>query len=387
MSDYKKGTTELIKNINKANVLDVIKKMQPVSRIDISKVLKISKSTVSVIVDELIQEGLVFEKGYGKSSSAGRKPIQLTFNPDSRYVVGINIESSNTIGILTNLDGKILRKIKRNTGKMSQAFNTVVDIINELIIEQDNIVGIGIGAPGITNIESGVVNAPGLKWFDFNLKEKIAKIFNYYICIDNSVNYAALGERWIGSCREVQNFVLMTIGNGIGAGIYVNGKLVRGNNYTAGEVGYMATEDDVFEREFSYEDYGFFESRASLTGLINLVKEKSKDDLLSFKSIDDIINGFKAKNEICIQAIYDFIKNLSMGIANIISVLNPEVIIIAGDIINYDFNINIIDELRKKIKKIVPFDFDMRLTQLKEDAAAIGAVADVLLNTNNLILI
>lgn len=387
MSDYKKGTTELIKNINKANVLDVIKKMQPVSRIDISKVLKISKSTVSVIVDELIQEGLVFENGYGRSSSAGRKPIQLTFNPDSRYVVGVNIESSNTIGILTNLEGKILRKIKKNTGKMSQAFETVVSIINEIIAEQDNIVGIGIGAPGITNIESGVVNAPGLKWFDFNLRDKICEIFNYYICVDNSVNYAALGERWIGSCREVQNFVLITIGNGIGAGIYVNGKLVRGNSYTAGEVGYMATGEGVFERVYSYEDYGFFESKASLAGLIKLANEKSKGNLYSFESIDDVINGFKSKNKICIQAIYDFIKTLSMGIANIISVLNPEAIIIAGDIINYDFNINIVDELKKRIRKIVPFDFDMRLTQLKEDASAIGAVADVLLSTNNLILI
>nr|WP_244262670.1 helix-turn-helix domain-containing protein [Thermoanaerobacter siderophilus] len=110
MKDYTKGTSGLIKNINKANVLDVIKKMQPISRIEVSKVLKMSKSTISAIVDELIEEGLVIENGYGEKGTVGRKPIQLSFNPDARFVIGISVESTNSIGILTNLEGKILKR-------------------------------------------------------------------------------------------------------------------------------------------------------------------------------------------------------------------------------------------------------------------------------------
>ncbi|WP_031314321.1 ROK family transcriptional regulator [Caldanaerobacter subterraneus] len=380
MKDYTKGTSDLIKNINKANVLDVIKKMQPISRIEVSKVLKMSKSTISAIVDELIKEGLIVEKGYGEKGTVGRKPIQLYFNPNAKFIIGISVESTNSIGILTNLEGKILKKIKWKTGVKEEAFNGIVKVIKALIKENKNIIGIGIGLPGITDIQKGIVNAPGLRWINFNLKEKLREILDYNIYLDNSVNYAALGEKWLGCCQEVENFVLINIGNGIGAGICVNGKLLRGSSYAAGEVGYMATGDDVFERTYSYEDYGYFERKASLSFLFESVSQA----LPHVKDMEDLIEEYKKQNLACVQAVSQFIKNLSMGIANIVSILNPEAVIIGGDILNYE--IDIIDELKEKVRKIVPFDFDIKIAQLREDASAIGAIADVLLNTNNLLL-
>ena len=381
MKDYTKGTSGLIKNINKANVLDVIKKMQPISRIEVSKVLKMSKSTISAIVDELIEEGLVIENGYGEKGTVGRKPIQLSFNPDARFVIGISVESTNSIGILTNLEGKILKKIKWETGIKEQAFNGIVKGIKELAEEDKNIIGIGIGLPGITDIQKGIVDAPGLKWSNFDLKKRLSEIFNYNIYVDNSVNYAALGERWIGCCREIENFVLINIGNGIGSGIYVNGTLLRGNSYAAGEVGYMAIGEDAFERVYSYEDYGYFERKASLSALVESVSKS----LPYVKTMEGVVKEYKKQNPACVQAVSQVIKNLSMGIANIVSILNPEVIIIGGDILNYEIDIR--QELKEKVKRIVPFDFDIKVAQLGEDASAIGAVADVLLNTNNLILL
>ena len=382
MTQYRKGTNYLIKNINTANVLDVIKKMQPISRIKISKVLNMSKSTVSGIVDELIKEGLVSEEGYGKTTSAGRKPIELTFNPNAKFSIGIDIESTNTIGVLTNLEGKIIKKIKRPTGVKDEAFDNAVDIIRELLDCQKEITGIGVGAPGITNIEKGTVYAPGLSWVDFNLLPKLKEVFDYGIFIDNSVNYAALGERWIGSCKDVNNFVLVTIGNGIGSGIYINGKLVRGHKYSAGEVGYMAIGRDILNKKYFYEDYGYFESKASLLGLVSSLKNLSNG---KFNTMEDFINGYLAKDEICIRAFNEFIENLSMGFTNIISILNPELIVIAGDVIN--LGINIVENLKRLIDKMVPFDAKIIYTKLNEDAAAIGASADVLLKTNYLILI
>ncbi|MBE0068371.1 ROK family transcriptional regulator [Thermoanaerobacterium thermosaccharolyticum] len=382
MTQYRKGTNYLIKNINTANVLDVIKKMQPISRIKISKVLNMSKSTVSGIVDELINEGLVSEEGYGKTTSAGRKPIELTFNPNAKFSIGIDIESTNTIGVLTNLEGKIIKKIKRPTGVKDEAFDNAVDIIRELLDCQKEITGIGVGAPGITNIEKGTVYAPGLSWVDFNLLPKLKEVFDYDIFIDNSVNYAALGERWIGSCKDVNNFVLVTIGNGIGSGIYINGKLVRGHKYSAGEVGYMAIGRDILNKKYFYEDYGYFESKASLLGLVSSLKNLSNG---KFNTMEDFINGYLAKDEICIRAFNEFIENLSMGFTNIISILNPELIVIAGDVIN--LGINIVENLKRLIDKMIPFDVKIIYTKLNEDAAAIGATADVLLKTNYLILI
>lgn len=341
-----------------------------------------SKSTVSVIVDELIKEGLVSEEGYGKTISAGRKPIELTFNPNAKFSIGIDIESTNTIGVLTNLNGEIIKKIKRPTGIKEEAFLNTVKIIKELLEYQDDIAGIGVGAPGITNIEKGTVYAPGLSWVDFNLLPKLKEVFDYDIFIDNSVNYAALGERWIGSCKDVNNFVLVTIGNGIGSGIYINGKLVRGHKYSAGEVGYMAIGRDILNKKYFYEDYGYFESKASLLGLVSSLKNLSNG---KFNTMEDFINGYLAKDEICIRAFNEFIENLSMGFANIISILNPELIVIAGDVIN--LGINIVENLKRLIDKMVPFDVKIIYTKLNEDAAAIGASADVLLKTNYLILI
>lgn len=383
MTKYQKGTSNLIKNINIANVLDVIKKLQPISRIKISKILNMSKSTVSTIVDELINTKLVNEVGYGKSSTAGRKPIELIFNPDAKYSVGIDMESTNTIGVLTNLNGKIIKKLKRKTGVKDGAFRTCINMIYELIDGYENIIGVGIGTPGINDIKKGLVYAPGLEWNQYPILKKLQDKLNYDIYIDNSVNYAALGERWIGSCIDTNDFALITIGRGIGSGIYVNGKLVRGYNYAAGEVGYMAINEDVFKKRYLYEDYGYFDCRASLSGLYKFANGFSNDH--KYTTIKEIFDGYKNNDKVCIKSVNEFIKNLSMGIANIVCILNPELIIIGGDIINYNFDITTM--IKKLVDKIVPFETKIICAKLKEDAAAIGASANVLLKTNYLVLL
>lgn len=253
------GTPMQMKSINKKRVLQWIQENSPTSRAEIAAKISISKPTVSLLVDELIGEKWVYEKGIGESSSqGGRRPIHLYFNEKAAYVIGTDIGGTKVKIVISDLGGNIVHSSSFSTcqflesGLLKQIAKDVQSMLDECQIPLEQVLGMGAGVPGITQTSSGVVlEAPSLNWIRYPFLAEANKYFPFPVHVDNDVNVAALGEQWLGNAKNKQNVLFMAVGTGIGSGIIINNQLYRGYSNAAGEMGYMVTDKTDIKKTLS----------------------------------------------------------------------------------------------------------------------------------------
>ncbi|MCK1993997.1 ROK family transcriptional regulator [Peribacillus muralis] len=387
-----KRTLSHQKYVNKKRIMTCIRECSPVSRAEIAVKLQLSKPTVSLAVDELLQEKWVVEKGIGESSSqGGRRPIQLFFNEKAAYIIGTDIGGTKVKIVLCDLCGNILADTSFSTNTYLQA-----GILKQMAIEterliaknqvsKDRILGMGVGIPGITQTASGlVIEAPSLGWVQYPFIAEAKRYFNFPIYIDNDVNAAALGEQWLGNAQNKRNLLFIAVGTGIGSGIILNNQLYRGASSAAGEIGYMVTNKEDLKREFkpAFHRYGYLESvaggksigdqftRAVLKDPYHSLFERAQSSGLSG---EDTFLFARKGDSAAIAIIDDAIENLAFGIVNASSLLNPEVIILGGGVLHSAEYI--LPRVREIVNRYLPSLVEMKTSQLGENAGVLGAVS------------
>lgn len=362
----KKGEIELIKKINKNLILETIRQNHSISRAKLSKLTNLSRSTVSILVEELLKEKIISEGGLSKSTKeGGRKAVQLYFNPDSGFGIGIDIGGTKILMIVTNLDGKILHKEQIPTNKQPKmVIESIRQFINEKNIQKEKIFAMGIGVPAIIDSEKGIViDSPQLGWQDYDFLSDLKEAFSFPIFVNNDVNCALFGEQWLGSAKDVNDLFFIAIGTGVGSAIFSNGRLIEGNNYCAGEIGYFIDINDVEKGEVNqFGSFGAFEKKTSGT-------------FLSSHGISgkDLFKNYYREDEKAINIIDDFILHLSVTIANVTSLLNPKVIVIGGGV--SESMEGLIDSINQKVSEFTPVPIKIKLAHLKGDAGALGSIA------------
>ncbi len=371
-----KGTPEYIKVMNRNTVLSLIVKEKSISRAMLSTRTNLSKSTVSSIVEELLGENIIREKGEGLSTKlGGRKPIELVFNPSAGYIAGIDIGATKSICVISDLSGRILLKeiIEKNSCEDCDYLNQIIKIVKEMAAQlnvEDKLIGVGVGIPGTTDIENGIARfVPKLKWVDYPIRDVLKKEFGLDVFIDNDVNMAVFGEKWLGVGKEYSNFVFISIGDGIGSGIIMDNKIYRGHNYTAGEIGYLVLSKEALETErYTPDAYGYFECVASGSAIERKMGISCKE-----------VFERASRNDIeCIEAVDEMTKYLSMGIANIVSVLSPQAVIIGGGVSKA--GLGLLLSIRKEVSRLTPVKTEIVISELEENAGVMGCVGSVLAN-------
>lgn len=378
-----------IKTINTRNVLDCIVKEHAVTRADISKKLKLSKPTVSSIVKQLIDDDWIYETGSGDASAGGgRKPVQLAFNSKRSYIIGIDIGGTNVSIGMTDLNGDVCAQREFPTQQylpnhlFEEIKRCVESMKSQLGLSDSDILGLGVGVPGITNVEEGlVIEAPALNWKRYPVREKLEKIFDFPIYVDNDVNSVVLGEHWKGAASDKANLIYIAIGTGIGSGIILKGDLYRGSNYSAGEMGYLVTDrKDVKKFQPLFEGYGYLESVASGSSISHHLSER----LGKAVTAKEAFELYQQRDADALSVIDFAIDNLAIGIANYVSLYDPEIIILGGGV-SKSFQL-ISEQLMDIISQHTPQYCDVVQTSLGEEAGIIGAAAlflkehDLLLN-------
>ena len=238
------------RRVNRQRLLEAIRRLGPISRAELAKRTRLSPPTVSALVEELVAEvGLLREVGIG-ASSGGRPPILLEFNAEYGCLIGVDIGSRTTRFALADLQGHVLHRRQERTCADSCAatVNQVLDGIEQTVGEAgrslEKLFAIGIGAPGMTDVQTGrvisAVNLPG--WTDVPLRELVESRFRAPAQVDNDANMAALGERWQGVAHHANDFVFIALGAGVGAGVVIGGRLHRGHHWYAGEIGRMTLD-------------------------------------------------------------------------------------------------------------------------------------------------
>lgn len=385
-----RGAPIQMKSLNKKRVLQCIQENSPISRAEIAAQMNLSKPTISLIVDELIKEKWIYEKGIGPSSSqGGRKPIQLFFNEKAAYVIGTDIGGTKVKTIISDLSGNIIHSKSFSTshylqtGLLEQIAKDVFRMLDHLQIQTNDVLGMGIGVPGIT--QNGVVlEAPSLNWIRYPILSEAEKHFSFPIHVDNDVNVAALGEQWVGSAKNNRHVLFMAVGTGIGSGIIINNQLYRGHSNAAGEIGYMVTDKDDLQNDFKpmFHRYGYLESVAGGKSighkLTTLVLEKPdhpayEEAKQSELSGETAFNLAKSGDPTALSVVNDAIDHLGYGIINAASLLNPEVIILGGGVLkSSDF---ILPRLRKMVDQYLPSSVELKVSHLGGNVGVLGAVS------------
>ncbi|WP_235845778.1 ROK family transcriptional regulator [Neobacillus novalis] len=377
--------------LNKKRILQCILEHAPISRAEIAGKMKISKPTVSLLVDELIQEKWVFEKGIGDSTSqGGRRPIHLYFNEKAAYIIGTDIGGTKVKMVISDLNGNIVASSSfqtehyLNTGLLKKMAKEIGVMIQKNGIDQQMILGMGVGVPGVTETTGIVVEAPSLNWIRYPFIKEAERYLSFPIYMDNDVNVAALGEQWLGNAKHKENVLFIAIGTGIGSGIIIHNQLYRGSSNAAGEMGYMVTDKNDMKNEFKpiFHRYGYLESvaggKAIGDKLTKLVIQNPDHPLNEQAKLEELTGEMaftlaKKGDEIALKVVDEAIEHIAYGIINAASLLNPEVIILGGGVLkSSEF---ILPKLREIVDHYLPSSVELNISQLEEDAGVLGAVS------------
>ncbi|MEM7115411.1 MAG: ROK family transcriptional regulator [Chloroflexota bacterium] len=238
----KKATRQQTKNHNIQLVLQTIFASESISRADIARATQLTRPTVSALVAELQEAGILIETGRGLSAG-GKRPTLLAVDPNARQIACLDIGNQIFRGALFNLRGEITKRIEvaaqNQTGKT--AVHTAYTILDQLLAHATApILGIGIGTPGITDPVNGIVReAVNLNWHNLPLKAQLTQQYSLPTHLINDSHAAALGEYKFGQPRQGSNLIVIKTGRGIGAGIILQGQPFYGDSFGAGEIGQL----------------------------------------------------------------------------------------------------------------------------------------------------
>ena len=373
-----------MRDINRSAILEIIRRESPISRTAIAERLDVSLPTVMRIVDTLVEDGFVRLHNATEWSGGRRRPL-LELDTQGFAVLGVDLGGTKMYGAICNLGGAMIDEvdITRHGSTGEDSFNNLVTLIDSLLasprLAGRRVRGIGVGAPGITLRQEGIVKwAFQLRWQDFPLKARLAGRYNLPIAVDNDVNLAALGELWFGAGQNVQNMILVAVGTGIGAGIIVDGALYRGAHEAAGEIGSMLTGREFLGQ--NYQDFGALESVASGTGIAERARRalKSRRSTTGLESLlaEEVFEAARQGQRWARNIIDDTVDYLAVAIANLNASFDPEIIILGGGVSrSADL---LVEPILRRIAPCLPTVPKLVVSSLGRRAAVMGIVTTIL---------
>lgn len=332
MNSIQRADRDLMRGINRSIILNVIKTHGPISRADIAHLTGLSPATVTSITGLLIEEDLIFEKSTG-DSSGGRPPILLALNPRGGFVIGIKLMESQAVAALTDLNATVIEKTNvelRNT-ELTSVIDELVLLVENLMknnkIPKKRLFGVGIGLAGVIDSVNGILRkSPFFGWKDVPFRDLLDVRLKVPIFLDNDVNTLTLGEKWLDNGVHADNYVVITVGRGIGMGIIINGQIYRGKGGGAGEFGHL-----VVNQNGPVCDCGKRGCLESYLGDQALVMRAKHEVDPSIESIDELIQ-MAAGGNIAAGKLFEWAGDLlGQELANLINLLDPKLIIISGE--------------------------------------------------------
>ncbi len=374
--------SDTLRSINRRIVLNYIRESGPISRSEIAKQTALQRSTVSLIVNELRKEGMIKEV-YGQSSG-GRPPILLSLQTMRAVALGIAMTTINTTVVTSDLTGAIIQQEEFPTDPdVDVTMGRIVDAAKRCIRHSgETIEGIGVSVPGVVDTEKGVaLFVPHFKWRDLEIRKILERETGVPVQVGNDANSAALAELWFGQSevREVRDFIMVLVEEGVGTGIVYDGQIYEGKGGTAGEFGHMTIGQGapVSCATGSRECWEAFASeRAALARYAAISTNGSKPkDINIEKLIDLALDGDKA----AIESIKQTAHYLGVGIANIIQGMGPEAVIVTGALARAWTLIG--DELKAAVEECLCREYHSTLiiaSTLGKESAIMGALSLIL---------
>jgi predicted NBD/HSP70 family sugar kinase len=367
-----RGRHDLVRKINQQRIMKIVSEQNPIGIPQLIKVSGLSRPTVDQIVELFLENGLIRESGY-THGRPGRKAALYELDPNTGFGVGVDLGGSKIACSIADVGGKILANIyepinpKGGTEIIAQIIEMIQKLSKQANISAEKIKQISIGTPGIISddgklsLGANVGNLDGM-----HLATILRKLFDVEVDVENDLNLAAVGEFLHGAAKEVMNFALIQVGTGIGAGIFIDGQLVRGSRGAAGEISFLPLFGNPND-PWAIEN-GLAESSVGTKGILKRYKELiGKESDVTVKEIFELAekNDEKAR-----QIVEEVGSKLGYIAVCLKAVADPDLIILGGGI---GSNPILLPIVRKAANSLVPFEVNIKSTTLDSKAGVIGA--------------
>jgi predicted NBD/HSP70 family sugar kinase len=378
------------KEFNTYLLLNLIYRSGAISRTRLAEITDMRAATVSDITKELLDKGIIKEEG-SMNTGRGRNQTLIKMNDNFLCALGISIEVNTIIIIIGTLQGKILKTVKESIRKYSSAeqiTTLIIENIRKLLDEFKHmkILGIGIGDPGIVDEkgEFSIFSSTMGYWKNVQLKPLIEKEFGLAVRLESNERLKALGEKKYGLAKEINDFVYLKLGDGIGISIISNGEVVRGFNGSSGELGHIHIENNnniclcgsygCLETVASMQSIVFQVKKALNNGVMSVIHEYCKDlDNLSF---DDIEKALKLNDKLCMNIVEKAGNYIGVALANVVNILNPKMIVFDCEM--KKFLEVILEPIKSNVYRNAlrhaTLKIEFKVTQLEELSSPLGAI-------------
>jgi predicted NBD/HSP70 family sugar kinase len=335
LSNFQVATSETARHINRRITLNFLRHHQPMSRADLARRSGLQRSTVSAIVDQLIEEGWVTEGAIGRLPR-GRRPRFLHLNVERAGIVGVDLRPETTTVALANVDARVVAQTSWPTPRDAATFaRTLSQSIQNLRAGHPGMLceGIGVSLPGRVDPEGRLVFAPNLGWGEVGLREMIETSTGLPVNLENAANACALGEVWFGGHLEhVRHLVAVTISEGIGVGVLLNGQLVHGAHAMAGEFGHVTLDEEGPQcccgKRGCWERYA--SNSAAMDHFASISGKPGKTGApMGFR---DLLRLAEEGDRHAVETLDRMAHYLGVGLATIVTGLAPEVIVVIGEV-------------------------------------------------------
>ncbi len=325
MSTLIRGNRDLIKAMNRNLLLNIIRREGQISRKQLTDISGLSVGAVSGITTELLENAWILEVGEG-DFTGGRRQTLIKLNAKAGYAIGLKIMERRIVAAVSNFEGQVFYYREFDI-QQSPNVDLLVDTISEIIKETlressiplDKTFGIGIGLAGVIYSQTGVVHySPFFGWRDVPIASLVEQSTHLPVYIENDVNTLTLTEQLFGAGRQCNNFVVVTVGRGIGMGIVINGQLYRGAKGGAGELGHTMIAHQA--QDTANSQYISLEDMAADPALFN-----------GQSTIEAVTQQAQAGNQAIQNKLQQSGAILGIGLANVINILSPELVIVSGE--------------------------------------------------------
>jgi predicted NBD/HSP70 family sugar kinase len=337
LTNFRLATSGTARQINRRIALSFIRRQAPLSRADLARCSGLQPSTVSAIIDELIEEGWVTE-GIGHAPR-GRRPRLLHLNAERAGILAVDLRPEMTTVGLAGVDARFIEQMSWRTPQDPRVFvQALARTVTSLRTSHPRVVceGMGVSLPGRVDKDGRLLFAPNLGWGHVNIRALIEAAIELPVAVENAANACALAELWFGRHPEnLRNLVAVTISEGIGVGLLMNGQLVRGGDARAGEFGHVTLDENGPRCPCGKR--GCWERYASNSAAVQTYRELMRDspsrvDKAPSLTFEDIVRFSSSGDRHAGEALDRMGRFLGMGLAGLVTGLSPELIVIVGDV-------------------------------------------------------
>ncbi len=330
-----KATHQQTRTYNQQLVLRTIFDHGKISRADVARQTKLTRVTVSEIVSDLIDTGLVAEVGMG-TSAGGKTPILLSVVDDSYHMIGVDLANDEIRGAVVNLRGEIRHALSLPLESVDSevSLNQVYELLDALIAQTDRpLLGIGIGTPGLLDTTNGIVrHAVNLGWVDLPLGSLLQDRYAVPVYVANDSQVSALAEHIFGAGRRESSLVVVRVGRGIGAGVILDRQLFQGEGFGAGEIGHIGLRSDGDRCRCGND--GCIETVGSTLAIVRRVQAVASH-LGAAPDMEDILAAFEAGDPVVRQIIQEAGRAVGFGVACLTSSLNIRHVLLVGSVTRF----------------------------------------------------